>query len=253
MKAIIIPSILAASVVVAGMFAFIQVERASTVHTTIIASIEGDAVLADDSLTAAKIANDAIGATEIADNAIDAGAIAAGAITASEAPNLDTTVSSRASQASVDALLQLKVVSRVFSATAGTGTELKTITLSSTQFPVVIFSIYIQANKGTGTTAVSDAESIRYDKFSIGGVVVSDPPNAALISGSDTAGSERPLLSEEGGPNTENTYPLGIDSDFQLGLELDSKGIGARDPNNGFDFTVIAVVMAPPSATISLS
>lgn len=39
MKAVIIPAILAATVLVAGIFAFMPVEKASTVHTTIQSSI----------------------------------------------------------------------------------------------------------------------------------------------------------------------------------------------------------------------
>ena len=52
--------------------------------------------LADDAITAAKIADGAIDAATFAAGAIDNAAIAAGAITATEAPNLDVAVSTRA-------------------------------------------------------------------------------------------------------------------------------------------------------------
>lgn len=52
--------------------------------------------LADDAITAAKLANGAIDNATFAAGAIDNAAIAAGAITATEAPNLDAAVSSRA-------------------------------------------------------------------------------------------------------------------------------------------------------------
>ena len=76
MKKFAIPAILVATVMVAGVFAFMPVEQASTVHTT------GTMTLNDDSITAAKIANNAIGATEIANAAIDAATFAADAIDA---------------------------------------------------------------------------------------------------------------------------------------------------------------------------
>ena len=70
------------------------------------------AAIASDAITNAKIANNAIGATEIATDAITAdkiasdaitsAKIAAGAITASEAPNLDAAISTRATPAQVN-------------------------------------------------------------------------------------------------------------------------------------------------------
>lgn len=57
--------------------------------------------LADDAITAAKLANGAIDNATFAAGAIDNAAIAAGAITATEAPNLDAAVSTRATQAQV--------------------------------------------------------------------------------------------------------------------------------------------------------
>ena len=168
--------------------------------------------------------------------------------------NLDTTVSSRASQESVDMLPELKSISQSFTAAAGTPAQGKIITIMSTQFPVVIHSIYVQANLGTGTTAISGGENIRFDRFSIDGVTVVDTPNDVLIAGSDTAGSDRVLLSEEGPNEIQNSFPLGIDSNLELRLLLDSVGGGgAGDPDNGFTFTVIAVVEAPGNASITIS
>ena len=40
MKKIVIPAILAATILVAGMFAFMPVQKASTVHTTINAEVK---------------------------------------------------------------------------------------------------------------------------------------------------------------------------------------------------------------------
>ena len=68
MNKLIIPAILAATVMVAGIFAFMPVERASTVHTTIIAEVQSSTVLSDNSITAAKLAADAI--TEINDGSL---------------------------------------------------------------------------------------------------------------------------------------------------------------------------------------
>jgi len=44
---IVIPAILAATVLIAGMFAFVPVERASTVHTTIQAALQGSSAQTD--------------------------------------------------------------------------------------------------------------------------------------------------------------------------------------------------------------
>lgn len=169
---------------------------------------------------------------------------------ASNLDNLDATISSRASQASVDTLLQFTTVSQTFSATAGTVTEEKTIRLTSTQFPVVIYSIYVEASLGTGTAAVSGDENIQFDKFAVNGVTVIDPVDVVLIIGSDTAGSDRALLSEESVANLENTFPLGIDGDFELGLVLNS--VAVISANNGFNFKVIAIVEAPANANVTI-
>jgi len=61
MNKLTIPTILVATVMVAGIFAFMPVEQASTVHTS------GTITIANDAITAAKIATDAIGASELAD------------------------------------------------------------------------------------------------------------------------------------------------------------------------------------------
>jgi len=76
MNKLTIPTILAATVMVAGIFAFMPVEQASTVHTS------NTITLAANSISATEIANNAIGATEIADAAIDAATYAASAIDA---------------------------------------------------------------------------------------------------------------------------------------------------------------------------
>lgn len=107
MRKILIPAILATTLLVATIFAFVPVHKATAVHSAIIATIQGaDGIdntelmaaitgigfgLSDNSITASTIATDAIGADEIA----------AGAITASEAPSLDATVSSRATPADI--------------------------------------------------------------------------------------------------------------------------------------------------------
>ena len=61
MNKLTLPVILVATVMVAGMFAFMPVEQASTVHTTLSVALNAD------SITAAGIAADAIGASELAD------------------------------------------------------------------------------------------------------------------------------------------------------------------------------------------
>lgn len=148
---------------------------------------------------------------------------------------------------------ELKVISRTFSATAGTSSEIKTIRLTSTQFPVTIHAIYEEANSGTGTTAISNGESIKFDKLSVNGKTVIDSGNVPSISGSNTEGTERVLLSEKTGGTLEDVSPLVIDSDLEMRFVLNSVGSGAGDPDNGFNFTVIAVVMAPESASVTLS
>ena len=84
MNKLTIPAILVATVMVAGIFAFMPVQQASTVHTT--ATI----TLANDAITAAKIAANAIGADEIAANAITSAELAD---TAKPLNNVITTVS----------------------------------------------------------------------------------------------------------------------------------------------------------------
>lgn len=73
MNKLTIPAILTATVLIAGMFAIMPIEKASTTHRS----------------------TKAISAT-LVPNSITADTIAAGSITASEAPNLDVPVSSRA-------------------------------------------------------------------------------------------------------------------------------------------------------------
>ena len=85
MNKITIPALLLGVVMIAGAFAFMPVQEASTVHTG------ATTTLANDAITAAKIATGGIDASalgagainvaSVADNSIDAGAIAAGAIT----------------------------------------------------------------------------------------------------------------------------------------------------------------------------
>lgn len=65
MRKIIIPTILAATVLIAGIFAFMPVQKASTVHTAIIAALSSTAVGAG-GITSASIATDAIGSDELA-------------------------------------------------------------------------------------------------------------------------------------------------------------------------------------------
>jgi len=98
MKKLAIPTILAATIMVAGMFAFMPVEQASTVHTsgttTLATGGIGVGDIADNAITADAL--DAAGATQISDavdadnisvvgleaNAIGATSIATNAITA---------------------------------------------------------------------------------------------------------------------------------------------------------------------------
>ncbi|MCH7648731.1 MAG: hypothetical protein IIA83_09010 [Thaumarchaeota archaeon] len=62
MNKIAIPAILAATVMIAGIFAFMPVEQATTVHTS------GTITIANDAITAAKIATDALTSDELADS-----------------------------------------------------------------------------------------------------------------------------------------------------------------------------------------
>jgi len=75
MNKLTIPAILVATVMVAGIFAFMPVEQASTVHTS------GTITIANDAITAAKIATGAIGADELATDAITSAELEATAIT----------------------------------------------------------------------------------------------------------------------------------------------------------------------------
>lgn len=105
---LVIPTILAATVLIAGVFAFMPVEKAVTTHlpsvssaniadgsvtsakiadgTIVNADISGTAAiagskLADDSVTATQIAADAVTASELANNAVDTAAIADSQVT----------------------------------------------------------------------------------------------------------------------------------------------------------------------------
>jgi hypothetical protein len=79
MNKLTIPAILAATVLIAGMFVILPIEKASTTHRAAKAT-----------------------PVTLAPNSITAETIAAGSITASEAPNLDVAISSRASSADID-------------------------------------------------------------------------------------------------------------------------------------------------------
>ncbi len=71
-----------------------------------------------------------------------------------------------------------------------------------------------------------------------------------MIYGSSDAGIQRVLLSNAGG-NSETKFPVVADSDLRLSLAIEFK---ASDiDSDGFDFTIIAVVMAPESANVTLS
>ena len=74
----LIPVILAVAVIGAGIFAFVPIEEASTVHTT------GTITMADTSVTSTNMAADSITATIIGPNAIVADSFAANAIGAAE-------------------------------------------------------------------------------------------------------------------------------------------------------------------------
>ncbi len=50
MKKIVIPAILAATVLVAGMFAVMPVQKASTIHTTIIAAVVGKRLVGENAM-----------------------------------------------------------------------------------------------------------------------------------------------------------------------------------------------------------
>jgi len=76
MNKLTIPTILAATVMIAGMFAFMPVEQASTVHTTI---------------TLAGFAADALGVGDIATGAINADALATDAVLEIQTMKVDTT------------------------------------------------------------------------------------------------------------------------------------------------------------------
>jgi hypothetical protein len=88
MNKITIPALLLGVVMIAGAFAFMPVQEASTVHTTSATTLGADAItaakIADASITADQIGADAIGASEIAASAIGAAEIATDAITAAE-------------------------------------------------------------------------------------------------------------------------------------------------------------------------
>jgi hypothetical protein len=88
MNKITIPALLLGVVMIAGAFAFMPVQEASTVHTGATTTLAADAItaakIADNAIIAANIATDAIGASEIAANAIGAAEIGADAITAAK-------------------------------------------------------------------------------------------------------------------------------------------------------------------------
>lgn len=153
-----------------------------------------------------------------------------------------------------DTRQELKTISQTFSATAGSSSERKTIMLTSTQFPVIIHAIYIEASLGTGTNVISYEESIKFDEYIVNEVAAIDPGNVSLTNGSNKEAFVRTLLSQDSDVNVEHKFPLTIYNNFELGLLLDSLGEdGASDPDNGFNFTVIVVVMAPENASVELS
>ena len=86
MNKITIPALLLGVVMIAGAFAFMPVQEASTVHTGATTTLAADAItaakIATDSIGATEIAANAIGAAEIANASIDAATFAAGAVNA---------------------------------------------------------------------------------------------------------------------------------------------------------------------------
>jgi len=86
MNKITIPALLLGVVMIAGAFAFMPVQEASTVHTGATTTLAADAItaakIADASITADQIGPNAIGASEIAADAITSAKIADNAILA---------------------------------------------------------------------------------------------------------------------------------------------------------------------------
>jgi len=149
---------------------------------------------------------------------------------------------------------ELKTVSQTFSATAGSSSEHKTITLTSTQFPVAIHAIYVESSLGSGTTAISYGESIKFDKYAVNGVAATEISDVSLTNSSNKEVFVRGLLSQDSDGGIEDEFLLTIYDNFALDLTLDSMGAGGvKDRDNGFSFTVIAVVTAPKNASVALS
>ena len=94
MNKITIPALLLGVVMIAGAFAFMPVQEASTVHTTSATTLGADAItaakIADASITADQIGPNAIGASEIAASAIGASELAADAVIEIQTKRIDT-------------------------------------------------------------------------------------------------------------------------------------------------------------------
>lgn len=80
MKKLLIPTILAATILIAASFAFMPVERVTTTHLPSV----GTTNIADDSITSAKIAADTIDDADVVNDGLDATSLAANSVGNSE-------------------------------------------------------------------------------------------------------------------------------------------------------------------------
>ena len=152
----------------------------------------------------------------------------------------------------VTQVIALKTISTGSNVTVGTPNEQRTVTLSSNEFPVVVRTVYFNADTGSGSTDLSQGERIRYDSLRVNDGLVNDPVQLQLmLAGSNSQDTEQRILQvEASNAQLQRLFPFGIDGNMTMGIELDSNAAAAE--NNGFEFEIIAIVEAPANAEVSI-
>ena len=152
----------------------------------------------------------------------------------------------------INQTVALKTVSVGANVTSGIPNEQRTVTLSSNEFPIVVRTVYFNADTGSGSADLSQGERIRYDSLRVNDGLVNKPGQLQLmVTGSNSQDTEQRILQvEASNANLHRLFPFGINGDMAMGIELDSKAASAE--NNGFEFEIIAIVEAPAGAEVSI-
>lgn len=189
MKKILIPTILAAIIIIAASFALMPVQRATTTH---LPSVTG-ANIAADSIGSAQIGTGAVGADELAANAVTAagGELADGVLTADPAGRLkmvdgfvDSAEILNASVANAD--LAAAAIQNSFANTAGLASISTSITVTRASTAIVIVTF---SGLATAAGAITDTLTLTPVTNTAGGTITAPTAIVGTVQTTNTAQS----------------------------------------------------------------